>query len=170
MLGEDIQLDVTKAMCAAAWIMLFLILKNIILLIVLAFQRRKNAIYRIPEDANTFGSGQQVENTDDWSLAGRIQKTLANDTEYIPYFLALLVIMFCRIDVVGTGSPHYLTRVLIYGLVFTVARYIHTIGYLVRSTYARIFGFLITVIILFVTSADHVYYMTKTLHSLTYKP
>jgi uncharacterized membrane protein YecN with MAPEG domain len=170
MLEDDLQLDVYKAMCATAWIMFFLILKNIVLLIVLTVQRRKNAIYRIPEDANTFGAGQQAGNIDDWSLVGRIQRILANDAEYIPYFFALLLMIFCRVDLTGQGSHHYLARVLTYGLLFTIGRYLHTIGYLIRHTYGRTLGFLITVIILGIISIDHVYYMTKGLYNFTHKP
>ncbi|CAF4416757.1 unnamed protein product, partial [Adineta steineri] len=63
------------------------------------FQQRKNSIYKIPEDVNTFGAGQQQQQqqqvVDDWSLAGRIQRLLASDVEYMPYFLALLGYTFC---------------------------------------------------------------------------
>jgi uncharacterized membrane protein YecN with MAPEG domain len=170
MFEDDLKSDVYKAICAAAWIMFFLILKNIVLLIVLAVQRRKNAIYKIPEDANTFSAGRRVENIDDWSLAGRIQRILANDVEYIPYFLALLLIRFCRIELNSQDSHHYLARVLIYGLLFTIGRYLHTIGYLIRSTYGRILGFFITVIMLVIISIDHVYYMTKAVYNYTPKP
>ncbi len=108
MLEYDFKLDVYRAMCAAAWLMFLLILKNVILLIVLIIQRRKNSIYKIPEDANNFGTGQTIE---DWSLADRIQRILANDVEYIPYFLVLLIIMFCRVDLAGQDNHHYLARV-----------------------------------------------------------
>ena len=163
MVGNDIELDVNRAMCAAAWIMFFLIQKNIVLLVILAVQRRKHAIYRIPEDSNVFGAGQQQEITDDWSLAGRIQRVLANDTEYVPYFLALLIIMFCSVNLTAKHSPHYFARVLIYGILFLVGRYLHTIGYLLRNTYGRMLGFLVTVLVLLVLTVDHVYYMTKSL-------
>ncbi|CAF0948683.1 unnamed protein product [Adineta steineri] len=42
---------------------------------------------------NTFGAEQQQQQqqaVDGWSLAGHIQRVLANDAEYMPYFLALL--------------------------------------------------------------------------------
>ncbi|CAF0748827.1 unnamed protein product [Adineta steineri] len=167
----DAGTDMVRAMCAAAWIMFFLIFKNIVLLSILAFQRRKNAIYKIPEDVNTFGAGQQQQQViDDWSLAGRIQRVLANDAEYMPYFLALLVFTFCAMEFTSQYSQHFLARVLVYGISFTVGRYIHTIGYLIGNTYGRILGFLITVIVLFVTSLDHVYYITKGLHNLKPNP
>ncbi len=170
MVKDDLKSDVYKAMCAAAWIMFFLILKNIVLLIVLLIQRRKNTAYKIPEDVNTFRAAQQVQNIEDWSLAGRIQRILANDVEYMPYFFILLLVIFCRIDLIGQDNHHYLARVLIYGLLFTIGRYLHTISYLIRNTYGRILGFLITIIVLFVISIDHIYYMTKGLHNLTRKP
>jgi uncharacterized membrane protein YecN with MAPEG domain len=170
MLENDLKLDVYSAMCAAAWIMFFLILNNIVLIIVLAVQGRKNAAYKIPEDVKTFGAEHQAENIDDWNLAGRIQRILANDVEYIPYFLALLVLMFCRIDATRHDSPHYLARVLSYGLLFTIGRYLHTISYLIRNTYGRILGFSITLIILFALSVDHVYNMSKELYNFTRKP
>lgn len=165
MAANDIEIDVHRAMCAAAWIIFLLIQKNIVLLVILAVQRRKNAIYRIPEDANVFGAGQQPGISDDWSLAGRIQRVLANDTEYVPYFLVLLIFMFCSVSLTATSSPHYFARVLVYGILFLVGRYVHTAGYLFRNTYARILGFLITVLVLFILTIDHVYYMTKGLHS-----
>ncbi|UJR23557.1 hypothetical protein I4U23_026545 [Adineta vaga] len=170
MLAYDFQLDVFRSMCAAAWIMFALIFKNIVLLVILAVQRRKNALYKIPEDVNTFGAGQQSLSTDDWSLAGRIQRVLANDTEYIPYFLVLFIFMFCGMNVTGVTSQHYLARVLVYGLLFTLGRYLHTIGYLVGHTYTRILGFLITVLFLFIIAIDHVYYITKGLHNYPLKP
>jgi len=169
MVSYNLQLDAFRAMCAAAWIMFFLILKNIVLLVILAIQRRKNAFYRIPEDANTFHAGQQQQQAvDDWSLAGRIQRVLANDTEYIPYFLLLLIFMFCGVSLTSQSDHHYLARVLIYGVLFTIGRYLHTISYLIGNTYGRILGFGITVLMLFVISADHVYYMTKELNN--FKP
>jgi len=161
-------LDILRAMCATAWIMFFLIMKNIVLLVILAIQRRKHAIYRIPEDANRFGSGQQsLTPTDDWSLAGRIQKILANDTEYVPYFLALIIIIFCTITLTSQANHHYLARVLIYGIVFTIGRYIHTISYLLQNSYGRMLGFCRTIFILFIIILDHVYYMTKRLREYT---
>jgi uncharacterized membrane protein YecN with MAPEG domain len=165
---SDLELDVHRTMCAAAWIMFALILKNIVLLIVMATQRRKHAMYKVPEDFNTFGIEQQQGITNDWSLAGRIQRILANDVEYVPYFLALLIIIFCTIDLTSQVNHHYLARVLVYGVTFTIGRYLHTISYLLRNTYGRILGFLISVIILFTISVDHVYYMTKGLYN--YKP
>jgi uncharacterized membrane protein YecN with MAPEG domain len=163
------ELDIFRAMCATAWIMFFLILKNIVLVVILAIQRKRNGVFRIPEDVNTFGGGQQSSaTTDDWSLAGRVQRVLANDTEYVPYFLALLVIIFCTINLTAQANHHYLSRVLVYGIAFTFARYLHTIGYLIRNTYGRVLGFLITIVVLLVLSLDHVYYMTKRLY--TYKP
>ena len=167
MLEYNFQSDVYKAICAAAWIMFFLILKNLVLLIVFIVQRRKHYIYQIPEDANKFGSGQQLLSTEDWSLAGRIQRTLANDVEYIPYFFFLLLLMFCRVDLVSQTNHRYLARTLIYGVVFTLARYLHTIGYLIKNSYGRILGFLLTIIILIAISIDHVYYMSKALHNFT---
>jgi uncharacterized membrane protein YecN with MAPEG domain len=168
MLSDDLTLDMFRSMCAAAWIMFLLIMKNIVLLVILAIQRRRNAIYRVPEDVNTFGAGQQsTETASDWSLAGRIQRVLANDTEYVPYFLALLVFIFCTITLTSQTTHHYLARVLVYGIIFTVGRYIHTISYLMKITYGRILGFLITVIMLFVISVDHVYYMSKRLSDYT---
>jgi uncharacterized membrane protein YecN with MAPEG domain len=160
----DPKLDVFRSMCAAAWIMFFLILKNIVLLVILAFQRRKNGIYKIPEDANKFAGGQQQQNVDDWNLAGRIQRVLANDTEYVPYFLALLVIIFCTIELTIQANHHYLARVLTYGILFTISRYLHTISYLLQNSYGRMLGFLISVAILFIFTLDHVYYMTKRLY------
>jgi uncharacterized membrane protein YecN with MAPEG domain len=165
MADNDIELDVHRAMCAAGWIMFLLIQKNIVLLVILAVHRRKNAIYRIPEDANVFGAGQQPGIIDDWSLAGRIQRVLANETEYVPYFLALLIFMFCGVNLTASSNPHYFARVLVYGIIFIIGRYLHTAGYLFRNTYARILGFLITVILLFILTIDHVYYMTKGLHN-----
>ena len=170
MLTSDFQLDVYRAMCAAAWIMFFLIMKNIVLVILLAIQRRKYAIYKIPEDADTFGTTQPSEYNDDYGLAGRIQKALANDVEYVPYFLVLLVIMFCRVDLVSQDNHHYLARVMGYGLLFTIGRYLHTISYLMRNTYGRILGFLITIIILIALLIDHLYYITKALHDFSPKP
>lgn len=158
---DDMANDMTRAMCAAVWLIFFLIMKNLVLLVMLAIQRRKNAIYRIPEDAIAFGVGQPTSNADDWTLAGRIQRVLANDVEYIPYFLALLIIMFCTVPLRSSSYHHYLARVLSYGLLFTIGRYLHTIGYLVRLTYGRILGFLISVSMLFVMLIDHIYYVTK---------
>jgi uncharacterized membrane protein YecN with MAPEG domain len=171
MSDEDLLLDIMRAMCATAWIMFFLIMKNIVLVIILANERRKNAIYRIPEDANTFGGGNKtVDTSEDWSLAGRIQKILANDTEYVPYFLALLIVIFCTITLTAQGNHHYLARVLGYGIVFTIGRYLHTISYLLRNSYGRILGFFITILILFIISLDHVYYMSKRLSDYVPKP
>lgn len=162
---DDLTLDILRAMCATAWIMFFLIMKNIVLVVILAFQRRKHAIYRIPEDANRFGNGHQpLSPTDDWNLAGRIQKILANDTEYIPYFLALIVIIFCTITLTSQANHHYLARILGYGIIFTIGRYIHTISYLLENSYGRILGFFLTILILFIITLDHVYYMTKRLN------
>ena len=166
--SPDVLLDINRAMCAAAWIMFVLIMKNIVLLVMMAVQRRKNAIYRVPEDANVFGVGQQHDAGDDWSLAGRIQRVLANDTEYMPYFLALLILVFCTINITIQGSPHYLARVLVYGLVFIIGRYLHTVCYLIRNTKGRILGFAISVLVLVVMCFDHVYYMSKGLYN--YKP
>ena len=157
MLEYDFKLDVYRAMCAAAWLMFILILKNIVLVIVLFIQRRNDYIYKTPDNA-------KIETTEDWSLAGRIQRVLANDVEYIPYFFVLLLIMFCRLDLVSQDNHHYLARVLVYGLLFTIGRYLHTISYLIRNTYGRILGFLITIIILVVITVDHLYYMSKALH------
>jgi uncharacterized membrane protein YecN with MAPEG domain len=162
---EHLLLDITRAMCATAWIMFFLIMKNIVLVVILAVERRKHGIYRIPEDVNTFGGAHQTrETTDDWSLAERIQRVLANDTEYVPYFLALLIIIFCTITLTAQVNHPYLARVLGYGIVFTIGRYLHTISYLIRNSYGRILGFFITILILFIISLDHVYYMSKRLH------
>ena len=76
-----------------------------------------------------------------WSLAGRIQKVLANETEYVPYFLAQMIIIFCTITLTSQTTHHYLARVLGYGIVFPIARYMHTIYYLLRNSYGRILGF-----------------------------
>jgi uncharacterized membrane protein YecN with MAPEG domain len=161
---DDLVLDILQAMCATAWVMFFLIMKNIVLIVILAFQRRKHAIYPVPEDANRFGNGRQpVESMDDWSLPGRIQKILANDTEYVPYFLALIIIIFCTITLTSQASHHYLARILGYGIIFTIGRYIYTISYLLKSSYGRILGLLLTIVILFIITIDHVYYMTKRL-------
>ena len=157
MLEYDFKLDVYRAMCAAAWLMFLLILKNVVLVIVLFIQRRNDYIYKTPDDA-------KIETTEDWSLAGRIRRVLANDVEYIPYFFVLLLIMFCRLDLVSQYNHHYLARVLVYGLLFTIGRYLHTISYLIQNTYGRILGFLITIIILVVISLDHLYYMSKALY------
>jgi len=168
---SDVLLDIYKAMCATAWIMFFLIMKNIVLLVILAIERRKHAIYRIPEDVNTFGNGHQpTETTNDWNLAGRIQKVLANDTEYVPYFLALIIIIFCTVSLTAQANHQYLARVLVYGLVFTIGRYLHTISYLLQNSYGRILGFFITILILFIISLDHVYYMTKRLNDYVPTP
>jgi uncharacterized membrane protein YecN with MAPEG domain len=72
--------------------------------------------------------------------------------------------MFCRVDLVSQDNHHYLARVLVYGLLFTIGRYLHTISYLIRITYGRILGFFITILILVVISLDHLYYMSKALH------
>lgn len=171
MVSYDLELDAFKAMCATAWIMFFLIIKNIVLLVVLAVQRRKNAMYKIPEDVNTFGATQQQQTTvEDWSLAGRITRVLANDTEYIPYFLAFLIFIFCGINLTSHANQHYLARVVVYGIAFTIGRYLHTISYLIGNTYGRILGFFITVIMLFVISVDHIYYVTRGLYNYTHKP
>ncbi|CAF4045577.1 unnamed protein product [Adineta steineri] len=135
-----------------------------------SFQQRKNSIYKIPEDVNTFGAEQQQQAVDGWSLAGHIQRVLANDAEYMPYFLALLVFTFCAMTFISQYSQYFLARVLVYGILFTIGRYIHTISYLIGNIYGRILGFLITVIVLFVTSIDHVYYITKGLYNLKPNP
>ncbi|CAF4360306.1 unnamed protein product, partial [Adineta steineri] len=116
---------------------------------------------------NTFGAEQQQQAVDGWSLAGHIQRVLANDAEYMPYFLALLGYTFCAMTFT---SQHFLTRVLVYDILFTIGRYIYTISYLIGNPYGRILGFLITVIVLFVTSIDHVYYITKGLYNLKCNP
>ncbi|CAF0730388.1 unnamed protein product [Adineta steineri] len=119
---------------------------------------------------NTFGAEQQQQQqqaVDGWSLAGHIQRVLANDAEYMPYFLALLGYTFCAMTFT---SQHFLARALVYGISFTIGRYIHTISYLIGDTYGRILGFLITVIVLFVISIDYVYYITKRLYNLKYNP
>jgi hypothetical protein len=67
MLEYDFKLDVYRALCAAAWLMFFLILKNIILLIVLVIQRRNDYVYKTPKDT-------KIETIEDWSLAGRISE------------------------------------------------------------------------------------------------
>ena len=168
---EALLLDILRAMCAAAWIMLFLIMKNIVLIIMLAIQRKKQAIYPVPEDVNSFGGGRQpFESADDWSLAGRIQKVLANETEYVPYFLAQMIIIFCTINLTSQATHHYLARILGYGIVFTIARYLHTICYLLRNSYGRILGFLISVLILFIITVDHIYFMSKRLSDYVPKP
>lgn len=163
----DFTLDVYKAMCAAAWVMFFLIFKNIFLLVILIIQRRKDSIYKIPEDAENFNQGRPIPTNEDWSTASRIQRTLANDVEYIPYFFFLLLIMFCRVDLGDKENQHYLTRVLVYGFMFTIARYLHTISYLIRITYGRILGFFLTILTLVLISIDHVYYMSKSLSNYT---
>lgn len=150
-------------MYAAAWIMFFLMFKNIFLLIILIIQRRKNNIYKIPEDAENFNQGRPISINEDWTTASRIQRTLMNDVEYIPYFFFLLLIMFCRADLGDQENQHYLTRVLVYGFMFTIARYLHTISYLIRITYGRILGFCLTILTLVFISFDHIYYMTKSL-------
>ncbi|CAF1646242.1 unnamed protein product [Adineta ricciae] len=169
-MAYDLELDMFRAMCAAAWILFALIMKNVVLLVILAVQRRKNAMYKVPEDVETFSAAQQHSSTDDWSLAGRIQRVLANDTEYIPYFIGLLIFFFCGLPATGAQNQHHLARVLTYGLFFTLGRYLHTIGYLAKRTYIRIAGFLITIIFLFVISIDHVYYVTKALNNYKSKP
>ena len=136
-------------MCATAWLMFVLLLKNVLSLIVLMIQRRNDYIYQASNDA-------RIETTEDWSLAGRIQHMPANDVEYMPYFFVLFLIMFCRVDLVSQENHHYLARVLVYGLLFTIDRYRHTISYLIHHTSDRILGFLITVVI----SLDHLYYMS----------
>jgi len=167
--ADNPSLDTMRAMCATAWIIFLLIIKNIVLLVILAIQRRKHAIYRIPEDINTLNSGREpIETTDEWSLAGRIQKVLANDAEYVPYFLALFIIIFFTTTLTSPTTQvnhYYLVRVLVYGIIFTIGRYLHTISYLLRNSYGRILGFVITILVLFIISLDHVYYMTKQLTS-----
>lgn len=160
MVEYDFTSDVFQAMCAAAWIMFFLIFKNVFLLILLIIQRRKNAIYKIPEDVDNFNYGRPTLTIEDWSTASRIQRILANDVEYIPYFFFLLLIMFCRVDLGDGKNQNYLTRVLVYGFMFTIARYLHTISYLIHHTYGRILGFILTILTLVVISIDHVYYIT----------
>lgn len=169
--SDEVILDILRAMCAAAWIMFFLIMKNIVLVIMLAVQRKRQSIYPVPEDVNTFGGGRQpFESADDWSLAGRIQKVLTNETEYVPYFLAQLIIIFCTITLTSQASHHYLDRVLGYGIVFTIARYLHTICYLLRNSHGRILGFFITILILLIITIDHIYFMSKRLSDYVPKP
>ena len=163
MVEYDFTSDVYQAMCATAWIMFFLVFKNVFLLIILIIQRRKHFIYKIPEDADNFNHGRSISTTEDWSTASRIQRILINDVEYIPYFFFLLLIMFCRVDLGDQENQHYLTRVFVYGFMFTIARYLHTISYLIRNTYGRIFGFFLTILTLVLISIDHVYYMSKSL-------
>ena len=160
----DFQLDVYRAMCAAAWIMFFLILKNVVLVLALVVRRRKESLYKIPEDADKFGPSRPTEYIDEYSLTGRIEKCLKNDVEYVPYFFILLLIMFCRVDLVRKENHHYLARTCLYGLTFVVARYLHTIAYLIRNSYGRILGFLLSVLIIFVLFIDHLYYMSKSVY------
>lgn len=152
--------DIHQAMGAAAWIIFILLLKNVILLIILAYQRRKKGIYRVPEDAAIFNAEQREILEEDWSMAGRIQKVLANETEYLPYFLVLLIFKFCSVPLTIDSNHQYLIRVLVYGISFIIARYLHTAGYLFHLSYVRISGFLLSVLVILSLSVDHVISMT----------
>ena len=57
-------------MSAAAWIIFRLLLKNLVLLLILAIKRRQNGNYHFPEDAENFKGTQRETIGEDWSFTG----------------------------------------------------------------------------------------------------
>ena len=154
-----------KAEIVIGWIVLLLVMKNAVLLIFLAVLRRRGGIYRAPEDLELFHGQQNVNEYDDWSFAGRINRCLRNDLEYVPYFLILSMLLFWQWQ--ETKTPPYIvynhifTRSLIYGITMVVSRYLHNLCYIFRITYGRILGFLLTVCVLVAMSIDNCYGIMK---------
>ncbi|CAF1287948.1 unnamed protein product [Didymodactylos carnosus] len=148
--------------CAFAWSSLLLIWKNIVLLVLLAYFRSKSKRIKIPEDARIFRKGTQpvtVTTTaelqeEDWSTAGRITRVLANEVEYVPYFL-VLALAFC------VFIPDSTTRLIVYGCIFVFARYLHNISYILGNTYGRLIGFALSFLLLGAMTIDLTQYLTK---------
>ncbi|CAF1317055.1 unnamed protein product [Rotaria sp. Silwood1] len=112
-------IEATRAEIVFAWIVFLLIMKNVVLLILLAVLRRRAGVFQAPEDVEQFHGQQYVNENDDWSLSGRVNRCLRNDAEYVPYFLVLYMILFWTWE--ETSTPpyiqynHILARTVTYG-------------------------------------------------------
>jgi uncharacterized membrane protein YecN with MAPEG domain len=144
--------------CVFVWISAVLIWKNIIFSLILTIFRLKHKQEHSSEDAPIFIRKRRVANevistdiqrseAEEWSLTNRIATVLVNETEYVPYFL-LLFLAYIFVPEVTT------TRTLVYGCVFVLARYTHNIGLIIRLNYARIIGFLFSILVLGVLTLD----------------
>jgi uncharacterized membrane protein YecN with MAPEG domain len=159
-----------KAEIVIVWVIFLLVMKNVILLILLATLRRRAHIYRVPEDVEKFHGEQYVNETDDWSLSARINRCLRNDTEYVPYFLALSIILLWTWERTPIEPflvyNHIFPRALVYGIIMVIGRYLHNLCYIFKITYGRIIGFLLTVVVLTAMSIDVCYYVSKRRHNI----
>jgi uncharacterized membrane protein YecN with MAPEG domain len=144
--------NILNKWCVFAWISVVLITKNVIFSAMLGILRLQNDEVNIPEDATIFirprrritnvvSIDTQQKKSEEWSLTNRIMKVLSNETEYVPYFLILFLAFVIAPDVTTT-------EVIVYGSVFTVARYMHNIGLIFRLSYSRILGFLLSILVL----------------------
>lgn len=75
-----------KAADVVAWITFVLVMKNVVLLILSATLRYRSRISRTPEDQKTMNGEHCVNEKDNWSTSGRINRCLRNDVKYFPYF------------------------------------------------------------------------------------
>ncbi|CAF3762175.1 unnamed protein product [Rotaria sordida] len=113
-----------RAEVVVGWIVFLLIMKNIVLLILLAVLRRRAGVFRAPEDVEQLHGQQYVNENDDWSLSGRVNRCLRNDAEYVPYFLVLYMLLFWSWE--ETSTPpyiqynHILSRALAYEFIFKI--------------------------------------------------
>jgi uncharacterized membrane protein YecN with MAPEG domain len=155
-MATSFDVDINAKWCIFAWISAVLIWKNIILVGILTVFRLDEDV-RIPEDATAFGRQRRVANqtksndyvitNEEWNITNRIGKVLGNETEYVTYFLVLFL-AFVLVRETTT------TRQLVYGCIFVVARYVHNSGLIFRNSYARIIGFLFSVLILSIMTLD----------------
>ncbi len=118
--------------------------------------RLKNKQTNFPEDETIFHRQGRVTNQTvpnqsikktDWNTAHRITKVLANETEYVTYFLILFLAF-----TISSKTPT--TRQIIYGCTFLMSRYLHNSGLIFRSTYARLIGFILSNLILAAITFD----------------
>ena len=145
-----------------AWTSVLLIWKNIIFLILLTILRIKDKRVRIPEDASIFRRKRRITDqttskdtqqpihistNKDWSTTKRLKVILRNETEYVTYFL----IFFSVFTVVVNATT---TRQLVYGCIFVTARYVHNSGLIFRNSYARIIGYLLSILVLGAITLD----------------
>jgi uncharacterized membrane protein YecN with MAPEG domain len=154
------------------WCTSILILWNIILIIAMGVTRRKASTYQIPEDVKILG-GQLSDSANDWSIHGRIKRCLANNIEYVAYFLILYLLFGFQLSRTYVNSRfkaevyHY-KRYTGYGVVMIFARILHNLSYIFRNSYGRISGHMITIILLVIMIVDLCYNMSHLL--ATYKP
>ncbi|CAF0981315.1 unnamed protein product [Rotaria sordida] len=148
--------------CVFAWVSIGLIWKNITLFLILILFRIKSKQVILVGDEKVFqqqtdGMNQTMSNNTQQlnrtfkhkisSIKRRIKKALEYETHFMVHFLLLF---FVFTEVLQSTT----TRLIVYGSIFVIARYIHNGGILFRKSYARMIGITFSILVIGAITLD----------------